>query len=215
MIDRVINSVLDSASPAITRWRTGFLLVGMIFLSPNLEILFATDLLLMDLEQSFSMLSDLLASSIAVVALALAGCFYILTPYLNYGVLLIFVNSNIQSAEPLLIKLESLRNKNREDIEKIIEESFDLQKGNAKAAEKLIFIYKQRAEIAIMSFMLYTICSLYLDVFSVYIAGGVVFFYLAACYWAARKVLLIYLRDIAPYKMLEDYIRYFVMVKSD
>lgn len=213
MIDTIINAVVDSASPAITRCRTAFLVISLVFLSPELDKLLAIDIFSVSLIQSASLFGDLLASSKAVVALGVALCFYIIAPYINYGMLLLFTKKSLSSAQPLLDKLEEIRAKKKDEIEKIIEESFDFHEDKAKSSSERIDRYRQRTEITMMSFVMYMISSLHLEVFNIYFGLAILAFYLVICYWVARNVLLIYIRDVATFKVLQDYVKYFVLVK--
>jgi len=213
MIDGIISSVIESASPAITKWRTSFLLLSLIFLSPELDKLFSVSLLSVDLMQSAAIFGDLLASSKVLFALVLSFFFYIFVPYINYGVLKYFTFKNIGLADPLLVKIDEIRKKKKEDIEKIIEESFDFMKERSKTSAIDIVLYKERSEIVIMSLIMYTISSLYLNVFNIYISVLLFSIYIFSSYISARKILLVYLKDVAPFKVLEDYVKYFVLVK--
>jgi hypothetical protein len=213
MIDGIIKSVIDSASPAITKWRTAFLILALIFISPELDELFSVSLLSVNLKQLTLVFGDLLASSKALSALGISCCFYVFVPYVNYGVLRFFISKNIGSAEPLLEKIGEMRKNDKETIENIIEESFDVMKDKSNSSSIKIAQYKELSEISIMSLVMYLVSSLYLDVFNLYFAMMLFSVYVVASYFVSRTILLVYLRDVASFKVIEDYVKYFVLVK--
>lgn len=213
MIDSIINSIVETASPAITRWRTAFLIVCLLFVSPKTDKLFALDIESASLAECLSLFAELLSSSVAVIALLVAICFYMVAPYVNYLLLSYLTRKSIPSSKPLLDKVDELRAKDKNDIEKIIEESFDDQEIKAKHSIQLVDKYRLHTELAIMMLFFYMVASLHLHVFNLYVFAASILFYVFICFRSARLILLVYLRDVAPFRVLQDYVKYFVLVK--
>lgn len=213
MIDGIISAVIDSASPAITRWRTAFVILSLLLVSPKFEKIFALNFLLIDLKESIALFSDLLASSNTLAAVGIVLCFYIILPYVNYAILKFFTFKSVGMAEPLLKKIDQFRKNKKEEIERIIEESFDSKKEVANSSIVLIDKYKEISEIAAMSFAMYAIASFKLSVFNLYIGVFLMIIYIVSSYIVASKILIVYLKFVAPFKVMEDYIKYFILVK--
>lgn len=213
MIDGVISAVIDTASPAITRWRSFFLIASLVLVSPELDKLFSQNLYSIDLKSAVSLLGDLLSSSKAILAAFLALLFYFVVPYINSWVLKYFVSKNILVAEPLINQIEKLRKLPKEDIERVIGESFDAKKSISRSAERAIDVNKERAEIASMACIMYLVTASYLAVFNALFMVGLLITYAVIVYIFSKKILIDYLKNVAPYKVLEDYIKYVVLVK--
>lgn len=213
MIDGIIDTVLESASPAITKWRSFFVIVSLILVSPELDKLFSQNLYSIDLKSSVSLFGELLSSSKAIIAAILVFLFYIVIPLVNSRLLKYFISKHISIAEPLINQIENLRKSPKEDIDKIIEESFDAKKAIANASSKSINTQKERAEIVSMACMMYPVLSTYLGFFNVYITISILLSYVFVAYILSKNILIDYLKNVAPYKVLEDYVKYVVLVK--
>lgn len=213
MINGIIDTVIDVASPAITKWRSFFLIVSVALMSPDLDKVFSQNLYSIDVKSAVALLADLLSSSKALIASFLALMFYFVIPFINSWILKYIVEKNISVAEPLVNQIEKLRKSPKEEIERIIEESFDAKKAVASSSVKTIDINKERAEIISMACMMYLMPAIYLEVFNVFVFCGLLIAYAIIAYVLAKNILLTYLSNVAPYKVLEDYIKYVVLVK--
>lgn len=213
MIDGIIDTVIDTASPAITKWRSFFLIVSLILVSPELENLFSENLYSIDLRNSFSLFADLLSSSKALMAAFLALLFYFLVPFFNSWTLKYLVSKKISVADPLVNQIEKLRKSPKEDIERIIEESFDAKKTIANRSVKTIDTNKERSEIISMACIMYLATSMFLGVFNILVLSGLAIMYAVVAYVVSKKILIDYLSNVAPYRVLEDYVKYVVLVR--
>lgn len=213
MIDGIIDTVIDTASPAITKWRSFFLIVSLILVSPELETLFSENLYSIDLRNSFSLFADLLSSSKALMAAFLALLFYFLVPFFNSWTLKYLVSKKISVADPLVNQIEKLRKSPKEDIERIIEESFDAKKTIANRSVKTIDTNKERSEIISMACIMYLATSMFLGVFNILVLSGLAIMYAVVAYVVSKKILIDYLSNVAPYRVLEDYVKYVVLVR--
>lgn len=213
MIDGIIDTVIDTASPAITKWRSFFLIVSLILVSPELENLFSENLYSIDLRSSFSLFADLLSSSKALMAAFLALLFYFLVPFFNSWTLKYLVSKKISVADPLVNQIEKLRKSPKEDIERIIEESFDAKKTIANRSVKTIDTNKERSEIISMACIMYLATSMFLGVFNILVLSGLAIMYAVVAYVVSKKILIDYLSNVAPYRVLEDYVKYVVLVR--
>lgn len=213
MIDGIIDAVIDTASPAITKWRSFFLIVSLILASPVFDKVFSENLYSIDLKSSFFLFGDLLSSSKTLMAAFLALLFYFLVPFFNSWVLKYLVSKNISIAEPLVNQIEKLRKSSKEEIERIIVESFDAKKSIANTSVKTIDSNKERAEIVSMACIMYLVLSMYLGVLNVYFLLVLLIIYAVIAYVISKRILMDYLSNVAPYKVLEDYVKYVVLVK--
>lgn len=213
MIQGIIDTVIETASPAITKWRSFFLIVSLILVSPELDKLFSQNFYSIDLKSSISLLGELLSSSKALMAAFLALLFYFVIPFINSWMLKYLISKNIPVAESLIDQIEKLRKSPKEDIERIIEESFDGKKAVASSSVKTIDVNKERAEIASMACTMYLVTSLCLGVFNIFVLASLLILYASVAYIISKDILISYLRNVAPYKVLEDYVKYVVLVK--
>ena len=213
MIEGVIAAVVDAASPAITRWRSFFLLVSLVLMSPELESVFSQNILSINLSSVVSLFGDLLSSSKALVAAGLALSFYFFVPLVNSFVLKCAISKSMRAARPLVEQLQELRASPKETIEKIIAESFDAKKETAKASALTIDADKVRAEVLAMACVQYFVAAIFLDVFCFYLFLALLIAYFFSAYILSRRILICYLRDVATYKVLEDYVKYLVLIK--
>lgn len=213
MIDGIIDTAIDAASPAITKWRSFFLIISLVLVSPELDNLFSQNIYLVDVKSSISLLGDLLSSSRLLIAAFLALFFYFIVPFINSWLLKYFASKNIIVAEPLISQIDKLKKCPKEEIESIIGESFEAKKEIAISADESISANKERTEIASMACMMYLFSSMYLEVFNYYLFLFLLITYVIFSYFISRKILIDYLKSIAPYKVLEDYVKYVVLVK--
>ncbi|WNO09850.1 hypothetical protein [Teredinibacter sp. KSP-S5-2] len=213
MIDGIVDAIVETASPVITRWRTFFLIVSLVLTSPDLDKLFSQDFYLIDLKSLVALFGEILSSSKVVVAFFLAALCYFFLPFVNSYIIKFIISKNISIAGSLVERIECLRGSPKENIERVVEESFDAKKMVAKASIKSIDIYKESAETAFMVCIMYLVLSIYLKVVCIVLAILLVFGYILFAYVISRKILIEYLKNVAPYKVLEDYVKYFILVK--
>lgn len=207
MIDRFINSALDSASPAITKWRIIFCFVTMLFFSPNYYSLFQPMFYELSIQELSKTVVDVLLSTRSwVVALIVLFTLYII-PTVLYTTLRALSSLNIHLASPLINELIKLRKKSHHDLETLISTSFDTWKEKSKQAVSHIDNKKRYCELSSLSLVFYVTASLYHDVFNWIIALLLTLIYTVVIFFASRSILLLYLKDIAPYKVLEEYIK--------
>ena len=213
MIDGIIDTAIDAASPAITKWRSFFLITSLVLVSPELDKLFSLDFYLVDIKSSVSLLGDLLSSSKLLTAGFLTLFFYFIVPFINSWLLKYFASKSITVAAPLISQIEKLKKYPKAEIESIIGESFEAKKEIAISAGESISTNKERTEIASMACMMYLFSSVYLEVFNYYLFLLLIITYVIFSYFISIKILIDYLKNIAPYKVLEDYVKYVVLVK--
>lgn len=206
MIDRIVNSIVNSASPAITKLRTIFFTMSLILLSPQLDKIFSIDIISINVEVAVTLLTEVLVSSSILVAFVLCAFSYYILPYTVYFLIRCSIKINAKYASALIDEVENVRNKPKDEIEKLISERFDCQKYLAREAQKDIDKKRNMCEIFIYAPVLYVSTSIYLSVNLISLSLVLFVICGAIVIYISRKILLVYLYAIAPYKIFEDYV---------
>jgi len=214
VIDRAINSVIDSASPIISKWRIIFCALTMIFLSPEFSELYYPPFYELSIKELSVKVVDVMVSISTWLAVLVLVCTLYVIPAILFYFLRRLSSMNIRLAEPLIDELISLRKKTREEMEDLIAGYFDEWKERSLRAQLKIERRKELCEVSILAVFFYITVSLNLGVFNWLISILLVSVFLAVMLWVGYTVLLIYLRDVSPYKILEEYVKYFVLVKE-
>lgn len=214
MIDRIINSVIDTASPLVTKWRVFFFLSTIFLVSPKFENTFNKDVFTLSISESLKHITEVLSSSSLLVSTIIAVSVFIILPQTLYLIQRKYVSINLGHAAPLVDGLEKLRTSPKSKLEELISSNFDFQKQLANDALRKIEELKKYGEVSFYAPFWYTTISLYLGVNNIFITAILILISLASLHIVARRVLLVYLRDIAPFRILEDYIKYVVLIKQ-
>lgn len=213
MIDRIIDSALDTATPSITKWRLAFLFLSLVLFSPKVHILFNENIFKISIENIGKNLTTiLLSSNLSTTLLSIILILYVL-PELLYFMLRRISEINIKNAEPLINELTKLRARPKNELEEIISSSFDTKQQLAKKSTNNLSNLKDYCEIAFLSPIFYIATSLHLEVFNYILALTIFILSLFIIYYISTKILIVYLRDIAPFRILEDYVKYVILIK--
>ena len=202
MIDRIVNSALDSASPLLIRWRVTFFFLSLVYMSPEFEELFRPLFYNLSLSEFWDKVTHVILSNKIWSAFIMAASVFYIIPSLIYYTLRKASSKNIKHAELLVDELVKFRKKTHSEIEDIVATSFEDWKCKALAAERDIEKLKNMCEASVFSALFYTFSSLVLNVL---IAPLSITLFVVACgvlYWSSRKILLAYLRNIAMFRIL-------------
>ncbi len=213
MLEGLINSIVESASPAITKWRSFFLVVSLVLTSDDIGVLYSVDLMSVSLDKIISSTASIISNSKLVMFSIFSILFFIIAPYANYFFIHFNVKRTLLHADSLLNSLEVVRKKSKDEMDVLIADTFDSKKREAQKSELFISKLKIECELLVCGVFLYLATSIYLHVFNLMFFILVLVVAIVFTWMASRKILVIYLKDIAPYRILEDYIKYFVVVR--
>lgn len=215
MIDHIINSAIDSASPAITRWRIVFCFLSIIFFSPNYYLLFQPLFYELSVQDLSKIIIEIFISTKSwVIAIIIIFVLYII-PTALYYILRKLSSFNVTLAEPLIDELINLRKKPHHELEDLISTYFDTWKETSDRAARSIENKKTYCELSSFVLFFYIAASMYLDVFSFVITSVLATAHICIIFFSSRSILISYLKRIAPFKVLEEHIKYVVLVREN
>lgn len=211
MFDHVIESIIESASPLITKWRVLFCFLSLVCMSPHFYLLFETSFYKQNIKEFCEKIAEIILATNAWIAILIVITIVHVMPAALSSMLKILSQINIKKASPLIDQLIGLRKKSRNEIESLVATSFDFWKSKSMSATANINAIKEYCEVFSLITAFYITTSSYLAVFNWSVAVATITVFLVAVFFGARKILILYLRDIAPFRVLEDYLKYIIL----
>lgn len=202
MIDKIIDSIFDLASPALTRLRITIFLISLIFLSPKFDEIFNQSPIKISLSELWSTTINIVTSIEATsLAISFLTTFY-LAPFAIKHTLMALIKFHISHAESLTKEISAFSKSNMVTFKDIVKHDFENIRTKKENAIATIESKKNACEVLLLMTLLYFFSSMKNDVINLVFLLIICTILLSSLFYNSRSILIMYLKDVAKYKIL-------------